>query len=258
MTRSSVKTHKRGLWEFQRTDKYPLGWTQRHWDKAGNRVRQMHLANLRRPHSQSCASAGLAPGSEDLLKFSSLSISPASPGPCPSSREEQDMNWAWVKAEINEWGQGSTVSLGWASRRTMLCQLLSGCIQLFGTHELQHVRLPCLSLSPRVCSDSFHWVDDAIQPSHPLLPLSPPVLSLSQHQGLFQWVDSSHRVAKVIRASALASVFPMNIQGWFPLGLTDLISLLSKGFSRVLQHHSSKASVLRCSAFCPSAMLCCA
>ena len=112
----------------------PLGWTQRHWDKVGNRVRQIHLANLRRLHSQSCASAGLAPGSEGLLKFCSLSISPASPGPCPSLREEQDLNWAWVKVEANEWGQGSTVSLGWAGRRTTLYQLLLfGCIQLFGT-----------------------------------------------------------------------------------------------------------------------------
>ena len=47
-------------------------------------------------------------------------------------------------------------------------------------------------------------------------------------------------------ASALASVLPVNIQDWFPLGLTGLISLLSKGLSRVLQHHSSKASILRC------------
>ena len=49
-----------------------------------------------------------------------------------------------------------------------------------------------------------------------------------------------------IRASASASVLPMNIQGWFPLGLTDLISLQSK---RLLQHHSLKASILQCSAF---------
>ena len=41
-----------------------------------------------------------------------------------------------------------------------------------------------------------HWVGDAIQPSHPLLPPSPPAFSLSQHQGLFQWVDSSHQEAK--------------------------------------------------------------
>ena len=68
-----------------------------------------------------------------------------------------------------------------------------------------------------------HWVADAIQPSHPLLFLSPPAFNLSQHQGLFQWVISSHQVAK---AEASASVLPMNIQDWFPLGLTCLIFLL--------------------------------
>ena len=46
-----------------------------------------------------------------------------------------------------------------------------------------------------------------------------------------------------IRASASASVFSMNIQGWFPLGLTGLVSLLSKELSDLLQHHSSKASI---------------
>ena len=52
-----------------------------------------------------------------------------------------------------------------------------------------------------------------------------------------------------IEASASASVLPMNIQGWFPLGLTGLISLLSKGLSSLLQLHNSEASCLRCSAF---------
>ena len=46
-----------------------------------------------------------------------------------------------------------------------------------------------------------------------------------------------------IGASASASVFPMNIQGWLPLGLTGLVSLLSKGLSGLLQHHNSKASI---------------
>ena len=58
-----------------------------------------------------------------------------------------------------------------------------------------------------------------------------------------------------IEASASASVLPVNIQGWFPLGLTGLISLLSKGISKLfLQHHSLKASILWCSAFfyCPT------
>ena len=48
---------------------------------------------------------------------------------------------------------------------------------------------------------------------------------------------------------ASASVLPMNIQGWFSLGLTDLISLQSKGLKSLLQHHSLKASILRHSAF---------
>ena len=43
-----------------------------------------------------------------------------------------------------------------------------------------------------------HWVGDAIQPSHPLSSLSPPTFNLSQHQGLFKWVSSSHQVAKVL------------------------------------------------------------
>ena len=43
-----------------------------------------------------------------------------------------------------------------------------------------------------------HWVSDAIKPSHPLSPPSPPALNLSQHQGLFQWVSASHKVAKVL------------------------------------------------------------
>ena len=77
-----------------------------------------------------------------------------------------------------------------------------------------------------------HWVSDAIQPSHPLSSLSPPALSLSQHQGLFQWVDSASD-GQSIGASASASVLPMNTQGWFPLGLTGLLPLVSKGCSRV-------------------------
>ena len=59
-----------------------------------------------------------------------------------------------------------------------------------------------------------------------------PAFNLSQHQGLFQWDNSSHQVAKSIGSSVTASVLLMNIQDWFPLGWTGLI-LLSKGLSRV-------------------------
>ena len=92
----------------------------------------------------------------------------------------------------------------------------------------------------------IHWAGDAIQPSHPLLPPSP-ALSLFQYQGLFQCVGSLYQGGQSIGASA--SVLPMNIQGWFLLGLTGLISLLSKGLSSLLQHQNLKASIIRHSAF---------
>ena len=66
----------------------------------------------------------------------------------------------------------------------------------------------------------LHQVGDAIQPCHPLLSASPPAFSLSQHQGLFQWVSSSHQVAKVLQLQH--QFLPMNIQGWFPLAGTGL------------------------------------
>ena len=89
---------------------------------------------------------------------------------------------------------------------------------------------PVLHYFREFAQTHVHWVGDAIQPSHPLLSPSPPAVNLSQHQGVLQWVSSSASGGKSIGVSA--SVLPMNIQGWFPLGLTGLISLLSQGLSR--------------------------
>ena len=93
-----------------------------------------------------------------------------------------------------------------------------------------------LSITNSLSLFKLHWVCDAIQPSHPLLSPSPPAFNLSQPQGLFKWVSFSHQVAKVLGVSASASVLPMNIQDWFPLGWTGWISLLSKGVSRVFSN----------------------
>ena len=65
-------------------------------------------------------------------------------------------------------------------------------------HRLQHTRPPCPSPTPGAYQTHVQWVGDAIQPSHPLSSPSPLVFNLSQHQGLFKWVSSSHRVAKVL------------------------------------------------------------
>ena len=59
-----------------------------------------------------------------------------------------------------------------------------------------------------------HWVGDAIQPSHPLLPTSPPALNLSQRQGLFQWVSSSHQVAKVLELQLQHQSFRWKFRKW--------------------------------------------
>ena len=52
---------------------------------------------------------------------------------------------------------------------------------------------------PELAQTHVHWAGDAIQPSHPLSSPSPPAFNLSRHQGLFQWVSSSHQVAKVLK-----------------------------------------------------------
>ena len=87
---------------------------------------------------------------------------------------------------------------------------------------------------PELTQTHVHWVSDAIQPFHPLLSASP-AFNLSQRQGLFHWVSSSPSGGQSIGVSASALVLPMNIQDWFPLGLTGLI-LQSKGLSRVFSN----------------------
>ena len=69
-------------------------------------------------------------------------------------------------------------------------------VQLFATPWMQHSRLLCPSQFPELTWTHVHSVGDAIRPSHPVLSPSPPTFNLSQHQGLFQWVSSSHQVAK--------------------------------------------------------------
>ena len=104
-------------------------------------------------------------------------------------------------------------------------------------HGLQHTRLPWPSPTLGACSNSCPYSGDAIQPSHPLSSPSPSAFNLSQHQDLFQWVSSSPSGGQSIGVSA--SVLPMNIQDRFPLGLTGLISLQSKGKPGVLEKRKS-------------------
>ena len=115
-------------------------------------------------------------------------------------------------------------------------------------HESQHTRPPCSSPTPGVHSNSHplsRWCHPAISfsvvpfPCPQSLPTSESFL-MSQ---LFAWGGQS------IGALALASFLPKNTQDWSPLEWTGWISLQSKGLKSLLQHHSSKASILRHSAF---------
>ena len=65
-------------------------------------------------------------------------------------------------------------------------------------YESKHARPPCHHQLPEFIQTHIHRVSDAIHPSHPLSSPSPSAPNPSQHQGLFQWVSSSHEVAKVL------------------------------------------------------------
>ena len=117
--------------------------------------------------------------------------------------------------------------------------------------SVSSVALSCLTLcSPMDCSTTgfpvhhqlldftqthVHWVSDAIQPSHPLIPFSSCLQSFPA-SGSFQMSLFFTSGGQSIGVSASASVLPVNIQDWFPLGWTGWISLQSKGPSRVFSN----------------------
>ena len=101
------------------------------------------------------------------------------------------------------------------------------------SHGLQHTRLPCPSLSPGVCSNSCllsQWCCLTVSSSAAVFSSCPQSFPASGSFPMSQLFASD---SQNTRASASPTVFPMNIQGWFPLGLIGLISLLSNRLSRV-------------------------
>ena len=102
---------------------------------------------------------------------------------------------------------------------------------------------------PEFTQTHLHRVSDAIQPSHPVFPFSScPQSLLASESFPMIWLLPSG--GQSMGDSALASVLPMNIRDWFPLRWTGWISMQCKGtLKSILQHHSSKASILQRSAF---------
>ena len=111
--------------------------------------------------------------------------------------------------------------------------IISNTLQL---HGLQHAKFLCLSPAPEVCLNSC-WSNQWCHPtiSSSVIPFSSCLQSFPA-SGSFPRSQFFTSGGWSIGASALASVFPMNIQNWFPLGLTGLTSLQSKGLSRVFSN----------------------
>ena len=116
-------------------------------------------------------------------------------------------------------------------------------------HESQHTRPLCHHQLREFTQTHVHRVDDAIQPSHPLSSPSPPAPNPSQHHSLFQWVNSSHEVAKALEFRF--SISPSNEHpGLISFRMDWLDVLAVQGtLKSLLQHHSLKALILQCSAF---------
>ena len=125
------------------------------------------------------------------------------------------------------------------------CSVVSDSLR---PHGPQHTRPSCPSPSPRVRPNPCPLSRWCIQPSHPLSSPSP-ALNLSQHQGLFQWVSSLHQVAKVLEFQLQHQSFQWIFRTDFLcMDWLDLLAVQGT-LKSLLQHHSSKASILRCSAF---------
>ena len=153
---------------------------------------------------------------------------------------------AWSLNKKVDWGRGNFPPVKWIcsgtspgysgcchySNKSFLfsCSVMTDSLR---PYEMQHTRLPCPSLSSWVCSSSHslsQWCYLTISPSvapFSFCPESFPALGSLPVSQLFASGSQS------IGASASASLLPMNIQSWFPLGLTSLVSLQSKGLSRV-------------------------
>ena len=156
----------------------------------------------------------------------------------------------FVTSTIN-WGEEGFACYqgGCCSLSFFHCRSVIQCIQFFQTPwtAARHSSLSC-TISQRLLK---LMSIELLMPSNHLILCHPLLLLPSIFPSIKDFSNESalHIRWPIIGASASASVLPMNIQDWFPLGLTGLISLLSKGLLSLLQHHCSKASILHCSAF---------
>ena len=124
--------------------------------------------------------------------------------------------------------------------------VIQSCPTLCDAMDRSTPGLPVHHQLPEFTQTHVHWVGDAIQPSHPLSSRSPPTFNLSQHQGLFQWVSSSHPKYWSFSFSISPS---SEYSGLISFRMDCLDFLAVQGtLKHLLQNHSSKASIPQWSA----------
>ena len=148
-------------------------------------------------------------------------------------------HWATWETLVN---LSSYVTFCFCSHSGMLCTPMDCSTSCF----------PILHYHSEFAQTHVHWVDDAIRPSQPLSLPTSPALSLSQHQGLFQWISSLLQVAKILEFQLQHQyfqwIFRVNIFWEIRIDLLDLLAV--QGTHRnLLQNHSLKESILQYSTF---------
>ena len=145
------------------------------------------------------------------------------------------------------------------------CSLTKSCPTLCDPMDCSTPAFPVLHYLWEFAQTHVHWVGDAIQPSRPLLHPSPPAFNLSQHQGLFQCVGSYHQMAKVLQLQhqSFQWIFRVDFLSVLVQSLSHVWLLVTpwtadwlvcspcclKDSQSLFQLHTSKASILQCSAF---------
>ena len=110
-------------------------------------------------------------------------------------------NWTWLANYLNIENIHNTSSCYslWLSKMNFQFSLVTQlCLTLYDPMDYNMPGFPVHHELPELAQTHVHWVGDTIKPSHPLSSPSPPAFNLSQHQGLFKWVSSSHQVVKIL------------------------------------------------------------
>ena len=164
---------------------------------------------------------------------------------------ERSVVLAWRTAEKWMWKKNTEKNP--SALQTTLLALFSSvaqlCLTLCNPMDCSTPGFHVLHQLPELAQTHVHQVGDAIQPPYPLSSPSPPAFNLSQHHDLFQWNSSLHQVAKVLEFQYQHQSFQWIFRtdsfriDWFHL------HAVQGTLKSLLQHHSSKASVLRCLAF---------